>query len=87
MRQRNLWIPLHPVGFIMMQTYAMHTMWLSVFIAWAMKVTILRYGGANALRKTLPLWLGVAFGDILMMVVWLIIASLTGKHRVFLLPG
>jgi hypothetical protein len=87
LRQRYLWFTLHPIGFIMMQTYAMHTMWLSVLIAWALKVTILRYGGANALRKSLPLWLGVAFGDILMMIVWIIIASLTGKHRLFLLPG
>ena len=86
-RQRYLWFSLHPVGFVMMQTYPMQTMWLSILIAWVLKVTILRYGGPSGLRKTLPLFLGIAFGDILMMMVWLIIASLTGKHRLFLLPG
>ncbi len=87
LRQRYLWFPLHPVGFIMMQTYPMHCMWLSLLIAWVLKSLLLRYGGHNGLRKALPLCLGVAFGDILMMMVWLIIASITGKHRVFLLPG
>jgi hypothetical protein len=87
LRQRYLWFPLHPVGFIMMQTYPMHTMWLSVLIAWVLKVTLLRYGGASGLRKTVPLFLGVAFGDIVMMIFWLVVASMTGKHRVFLLPG
>ena len=86
-RQRHLWFSLHPVGFIMMQTYPMHTMWLSILIAWVLKVTILRYGGPNGLRKALPIFLGVAFGDIFMMVFWLVVASITGKHRVFLLPG
>jgi threonine/homoserine/homoserine lactone efflux protein len=52
-----------------------------------LKGVLLRYGGANGLRKSVPLFLGVAFGDIVMMVFWLIVASLTGKHRVFLLPG
>ena len=87
LRQRYLWFSLHPVGFIMMQTYAMHTMWFSVLIAWVLKGVLLRYGGANGLRKSVPLFLGVAFGDIVMMIFWLIVASLTGKHRVFLLPG
>jgi len=71
----------------MMQTYPMHTMWLSILIAWVLKVTILRYGGPNGLRKSIPLFLGVAFGDIFMMGFWLIVASITGKHRLFLLPG
>lgn len=87
LRQRYLWFPLHPVGFIMMQTYPMHMMWLSILLAWALKVTLLRYGGASGLRRAVPLCLGVAFGDIFMMMFWLIVASITGKHRVFLLPG
>jgi hypothetical protein len=87
LRQRYLWFSLHPVGFVMMQTYPMHMMWLSILIAWVLKVTILRYGGPKGLRTTLPMFLGIAFGDIFMMGFWLIVAGITGKHRLFLLPG
>jgi len=87
LRQRYLWFSLHPIGFIMMQTPCMYAMWVSILIAWVLKVAILRYGGPNGLRKALPLFLGIAFGDIFMMMFWLIIASITGKHRLFLLPG
>ena len=54
---------------------------------WVLKTVILRYGGHKGLRKALPFWLGVACGDIFMMVFWLIVATITNKHRVFLLPG
>jgi len=87
LRRRYLWFPLHPIGYIMMQAHCMHPLWFSIFVGWALKGIILRYGGAKGLRRTRPLFLGIAFGDILMMVFWLIVAALTGKHRVFLLPG
>jgi len=87
LRQRYLWFPLHPVGFIMMQTYPMHVMWVSMLIAWVLKVTLLRYGGHKALRASVPFFVGVAFGDILMMMFWLVVAAITDKHRLFLLPG
>lgn len=87
LRQQFLWFPFHPVGFIMMQTYPMRTLWFSTFIGWALKSVIMRYGGARGLVTLLPLFLGVAFGDIFMMVVWLIVAAFTGVHNHFLLPG
>ena len=87
LRRRYVWFPLHPVGFIMMQAHSMHRVWFSIFLGWALKIVILRYGGAKGLRKTLPLLLGIAFGDIFMMIFWLIVAAITGKHRLFLLPG
>ena len=87
LRQRHLWFSLHPIGFIMMQTYPMSRMWLSIFIGWTLKVVILRYGGPKGLRRIMPGFLGLAFGDIVMMVFWVIVASITGKHRLFLLPG
>jgi hypothetical protein len=71
----------------MMQAHSMHTVWFSIFVGWALKSIVLRYGGAKGLRTTRPFFLGIAFGDIFMMVFWLIVATITGKHRLFLLPG
>jgi len=87
LRQRFLWFPFHPVGFIMMQTYPMKCLWFSTLIGWALKSVIMRYGGAKGLVASLPLFLGLAFGDIFMMVVWLIVDAITGTHEHYLMPG
>ena len=87
LRQRFVWFPFHPVGFIMMQTYPMKTLWFSTFIGWAIKSVIMKYGGAKVLVASLPMFLGVAFGDIFMMVVWLVIDAITGTHNHYLMPG
>lgn len=87
MRQRFVWFPLHPVGFIMMQTYPIKKLWFSIFLGWAAKSVIMRYGGARGLTVMIPLFLGIAFGDIFMMVVWLIVDAVTGTHGHYLMPG
>ena len=87
LRQRFVWFPFHPVGYIMMQTYPMKVLWFSTFIGWALKAVIMRYGGPKGLLTLLPFFLGVVFGDIFMMVVWLIIDAITGTHGHYLLPG
>lgn len=87
LRQRFVWFPLHPVGFIMMQTYPMKVLWFSTFIGWAFKAVIMRYGGPKGLLTLLPVFLGLAFGDIFMMVVWLIVDAITGTHGHYLMPG
>ncbi len=87
LRQRFLWFPFHPVGFIMMQTYPMKCLWFSTLIGWTLKSVIMRYGGAKGLVASLPLFLGLAFGDIFMMVVWLIVDAITGTHEHYLMPG
>ncbi len=86
-RQRVAWFPVHPVGFIMSQTYPMSQLWFSIFLGWVAKSVILRYGGPKGVRNLIPIFLGIAFGDIVMMVVWLIVDALTGTHGHYLMPG
>jgi hypothetical protein len=62
LRSRLLWWGLHPIGFA---TSAMiNTNFLAVpfFIAWAVKSTVLKVGGVQLYRKTLPLFLGLMVG-------------------------
>jgi hypothetical protein len=68
------------VGFIMMQTYPVTTMWLSIFIAAVAKATIMRYGGPRALHQVTPFFLGLAFGDVFMMALFRFISIITGSH-------
>ena len=71
----------------MTQSYAMSQLWFSVLIGWACKSIILRYGGPKGVSRALPVFLGIAFGDIFMMVVWLIVDAITGTHGHYLMPG
>jgi hypothetical protein len=87
MRQRFTWFTLHPVGFIMMHTYPMSMLWFSIFLGWVCKSVVMRYGGYRGLQAVTPFFLGVAFGDIAMMVVWLTVDAILGKHGHYLLPG
>lgn len=86
-RSRLLWFPLHPLGFLMCLTYPMTTLWVSVFLGWLCKGLITRFGGTDAHRKAMPLFLGLALGDVTMMLIWLGIDGWQGRTYHQLMPG
>ncbi|MBV9866556.1 MAG: hypothetical protein JO316_14475 [Abitibacteriaceae bacterium] len=86
-RSRFLWFTLHPLGYLMCLTYPMHTLWFSMFIGWLCKVLITRFGGMDTYRKLTPAFLGLAFGDVSMMLFWLCIDGWQGRMGHQLMPG
>ncbi len=86
-RSRFLWFPLHPLGFLMSLTYPMNMLWFSIFLGWLCKVLITRFGGTDTYRKTTPMFLGLALGDVAMMLVWLLIDGWQGRVGHKLMPG
>jgi hypothetical protein len=85
-RSRFAWFPLHPLGFLVNLGYAMNTLWFSIFVGWFCKTVITRYGGIDSARKVTPLFLGLALGDVSMMLFWLIIDGWQGRTYHFLVP-
>ncbi|MBT7457385.1 MAG: hypothetical protein HN796_26085 [Gemmatimonadetes bacterium] len=79
MRQRFLWWPLHPIGFPIMTNWIMEQIWFSVFLAWLIKVTILKYGGAAFFARSRYFFLGLLVGQALMSGLSLTVDYLTGK--------
>jgi hypothetical protein len=69
---------LHPIGFIAASTVAGRTLWFSVFLGWACKAVLSRYGGMTGYRAALPFFLGLMLGDVLNAVVWIVLGVLTG---------
>jgi hypothetical protein len=60
--------------------------WFSIFLGWLAKTLIMRFGGAQSYRKMTPAFLGLAFGDVAMMLFWLAIDGWQGRMNHALLP-
>ena len=87
MRSRFAWFPLHPIGLLVAQTYPMGALWFSIFLGWGCKVLISKFGGTDSYRKGVPLFLGLALGDVMMMLFWLIVDGWQGKTAHKLMPS
>lgn len=85
-RSRYLWFPLHPLGYMVSLTFAMDVMWVSVFLGWLSKTITMKFGGSATYRKLLPFFLGLALGDVSMMLVWLVIDGWQGRTVHQLMP-
>jgi hypothetical protein len=69
--------PLHPIGFVMAGTYALHTLWFSFLIGWLIKAIVLHYGGSRGFHLLRTAFLGMILGDCLMGGVWMVAAWFT----------
>jgi uncharacterized membrane protein len=78
LRQRFLWWPLHPIGFPIMASSLIDWMWFSIFLAWLIKVVVLKYGGAPLFSRSRDFFLGIIVGRMLISGIWLVIDYLTG---------
>ncbi|NIA13688.1 MAG: hypothetical protein GWP08_06365 [Nitrospiraceae bacterium] len=70
LRMNFRWWPFHPVGYAVSGSWSMEQLWLCVFIAWAIKVLVLKYGGAKAYRPIVPLFVGLIMGDFMIGSFW-----------------
>ena len=54
--------PIHPIGLAIALTNTVSIDWFGIFLAWLIKLIVLRYGGISLYRKTLPIFVGLIFG-------------------------
>lgn len=73
LRMRLPWFPFHPVGYAVSSSWSLHMLWACMFIAWAIKLFVLRYGGLRLYRTLTPFFLGVVLGECVAGSVWSII--------------
>ncbi|MCX7643602.1 MAG: hypothetical protein N2116_07345, partial [Armatimonadetes bacterium] len=62
--------PLHPAGFVVSGSWSMNLFWVSLFVAWLLKASLIRWGGLVMHRQTMPFFMGLVLGDYLMGSFW-----------------
>ena len=77
---------LHPAGFLVAASYALYSLWFSLFLGWLFKAPLVRYGGMRLYRQALPFFLGLILGDCLNALAWVAVGLATGKGYQ-LMPG
>lgn len=63
LRQRFVWWPFHPAGYLVAGSFGLFRLWLPICLSWLVKVIVLRYGGLPAYRRALPFFLGLVVGE------------------------
>jgi len=73
LRLRLPWWPLHPVVFLVWDTYPMSHFSHSFLIGWLAKVLVTRLGGFRTYQKAKPIMIGLIAGDLLGVLVWMVV--------------
>lgn len=63
MRARFVDWPFHPAGYLVSGCFGLMRLWLPIFLAWAIKALVLRYGGLRGYRAALPFFIGLILGE------------------------
>jgi hypothetical protein len=71
LHSKFLWWPIHYIGFPIAESAPLIYWWFAIFLAWLIKGVILRFGGHNVYKKSVPFFLGM----ILSTVTWIVIES------------
>lgn len=87
LRSLYSWFPLHPLGLIMWSPFVMQNLWFSIFLGWLCKALLMRFGGIPAYQRALPAFLGLALGDVSMMLFWAAIDASQGQMLHGMMPG
>ena len=77
MRMKFFWFPFHPAAYAAVcGSWAVNYIWFTLFVAWGLKLILLKYGGRNAHRKAMPFFLGLILGQFTVGSLWTILGML-----------
>ena len=80
MRRTFVWWPFHTAGYLVGGTWSMALLWVSIFLSWAAKSAILKFGGLRLYRRASPFFLGLVLGQFVMASFWGLLGSILSKY-------
>ena len=77
MRMKFFWFPFHPAAYAAVcGSWAVNYIWFTLFVAWGLKLILLKYGGRNVHRKAMPFFLGLILGQFTVGSLWTILGMM-----------
>ena len=73
-----VWWPLHPLGYAIGPIWIIDALWFNMFLAWLIKVLVLKYGGVRLYLKTRPFFMGMILGYFTPAGFYLVVDHFTG---------
>jgi hypothetical protein len=73
---RFLGFPFSPVGYVLSNTYTMNAFFVPFFLTWLIKLVVQRWGGSSLYRRSIPFFLGLILGDIVIQAFWTFVGRL-----------
>jgi hypothetical protein len=70
MRVRFPWWPFHPLGYAVTSSWEINLVWMPLFIAWVLKLVLLRYTGLPGFRRSIPFFFGLMLGQFVIGSLW-----------------
>jgi hypothetical protein len=70
LRFRLPWFPLHPIGYAISSSWAIHLIWFPELIALVIKATLLYIAGPKLYRRAVPFFLGMVLGECALGSLW-----------------
>jgi hypothetical protein len=80
LRMQFVAFPLHPVGYVLCNTYTIRAFLVPFFLAWLAKVLVQRFGGNAGYRRSLAFFVGLILGDIVTQAAWALVGKLLDVH-------
>jgi hypothetical protein len=79
--------PLVPVGYLLANVFAMWVTWFSICVGWALKVTVLKFGGALLHNRLKPVFIGMIVGDAIVGGIWVLLALFLDIPKLVIVPS
>lgn len=78
LRTLYYWWPINPIGFVMSQNPFIVFVWPGFFVAWLIKVLVLRFAGHEIVKKIRPLFIGLVIGSAGVEAIFAVIGLIIG---------
>ena len=65
LRWRFIQWPLHPVGYVVSSWWTFTGLWFPLLISWIIKRVLLSTGGVRLYRRSIPFFIGLVIGDVI----------------------
>ncbi len=65
LRWRFIQWPLHPVGYVVSSWWTFTGLWFPILISWTVKRILLSTGGVRLYRRSIPFFIGLVIGDVI----------------------